>query len=78
MQALKKQLDRGSPEFTGIPKTQEAAENLIDQILRSNPKLNVDSKGRKIFTDQNTGRATIRFNISGEFDTFLRGGRRSR
>ncbi|MDZ4377976.1 MAG: hypothetical protein U0973_07470, partial [Xanthomonadaceae bacterium] len=73
LQALRKKIDRGNEAFSGLPKTQEAANDLIRQTLGAkNPIIRTRTRNgqtiRDVF-DQATGRGVR--TIDGEFDTFV-------
>ena len=73
LQALRKKIDRGDEAFSGLPKTQDSADDLIRQILDArNTVVRTKTRNgqtvRDVF-DQNTGRGVR--TIDGEFDTFV-------
>ena len=73
LQALKKKIDRGDDAFSGLPKTQDAANDLIRQTLGAkNPVVRTKTRNgqtvRDVF-DPSTDRGVK--TVDGEFDTFV-------
>jgi len=73
LQSFKKKIDRGDDAFSGLPKTQDAANDIIRQTLGStNPIVRVKTRNgqtvRDVF-DSSTGRGVR--TVNGQFDTFV-------
>lgn len=73
VQALKKKIDRGIDAFSGLPKTEDVADELIRQTLGAkNPTVRTKMRNGEIIKDifdPSTGRG-VRL-IDGKFDTFV-------
>ena len=73
LQALKKKIDRGDDAFSGLPKTQDAANDLIRQTLSAkNPVVRTRTRNGQIVRDvfdPSTGRGVR--TVDGAFDTFV-------
>ena len=74
LQGLKKKIDRGNPAFSGLPKTQETADDIIREVFNSpTPVVKTGtSRNGEPYTDifnPDTGRG-VRI-INDQFDTFV-------
>ena len=73
LQALKKKVDRGDPAFSGLPKTNDIADDVIRQTLGTENSVvrykNIDGQRVIDVFDQNSGRG-VRV-VDGAFDTFV-------